>query len=237
MLKKLLPVVLVCVALVMLAVFLDGSVFVVRDVIIEGDSGMEDVEVMRLAHLNMGGKLRKIDVADMQRSLESSGALKCLSIDTQLPSTVIITVERRIPRMVADYGGSIALLDGDCYVISVSREMPEGNYIYVTGISPKDAVPGRRIGTDNLRLEAVCTILDAVDMTGTVEYISEINAADVDGLYLYSRTGIQVMLGDTGDMESKLIWMKYALIDLEGRGNVTGKLDVTGGKQADFSEY
>lgn len=237
MLKKLLPVVLVCVALVMLALFLDSSVFVVRDVVIEGDSGMEDVDVMRLAHLNMGGKLRKIDYADMKRSLESTGELICLDIDTRLPSTVVITVEKRIPRMVADYGGSIALLDSNGYVISVTHEMPDGDYIYVTGLSPKDAVPGRCIGCDNVRLDAVCTILKAIDNTDTETYISEINAADTDNLYLYSRTGIQVMLGDKDDMDSKLIWMKYAIIDLEDRGNVTGKLDVTGGKQADFSEY
>lgn len=237
MLKKLISILLVCTALVLVALFLDNSVFVVKNVRVEGESGMEETDVMRLAHINMGGKMRRIDIGSMRRSVESSGALKCISIEKELPSTLVITVERRVPRMVVDYGGSVALIDAQGYVISVTREMPEGDYLYVTGLSPKDAVPGRMIGTDNLRIDAVCKVIAAIDATGTQEYVSEINASEVDNIYLYSRTGIQVVLGDSTDLDSKLIWMKYALIDLESRGNVAGKLDVTGGKQADFSEY
>ena len=128
-------------------------------------------------------------------------------------------------------------MDANGYVISVSREMPEGEYLYVTGLSAHDAVPGRLIGSDNPRIEAMCAIVRGIDATGVSGYISEINVAETDSLYLYSRTGILVMLGNTKEMENKLIWMKYALIDLEGRGETSGKLDVTGGNQADFSAY
>jgi len=237
MLKKLVPVFLVVAALAMIAVFLDSSVFVIKDVRIEGESGMDDRDVMRLAGLQMEGRMRKLDVSSVKRGIESTGALRFISVEKELPSTVVITVERRIGRMAADYGGSIALLDEDGYVISVTREMPEGDYLYVTGLAPRDAVPGRMIGADSVRIDALCTVLDAIDATGSRMYISEINVADVSSIYLYSRTGIQVELGDSGDMENKLIWMSYAIADLEGRGETSGRLDVTGGNQADFSAY
>ena len=235
MLKKLFMPAVVLVALIMLAVFLDGSVFVIKDVRIEGESGMQDVEVVRLAGLDFGERMRKFDADSVRRNVESTGALICVEVKKEKPSTIVITVERREPRLMTDYGGSIALLDGDCYVISVTREAPEGNNIYVTGLDPRDAVPGRLVGADNARIEVLVKVVEAIDSTGVQEYISEINVENTDGIYLYSRTGIQVMLGDTDELENKLIWMQYALIDLEGRGETSGKLDVTGGNQADYS--
>ena len=196
---------------------------------------MDDVEVTRLAGIDFGGRMRNFDAGSVRRNVESTGALICLDVKKEKPSTIVITVERRVPAMTTDYGGSIALMDKDGYVISVTREMPEGNYLYVTGLAPRDAVPGRLVGADNSRIEALVKVVEAIASTGVQEYISEINVEHTDGIYLYSRTGIQVMLGDTEELDKKLIWMQYALIDLEGRGEVSGKLDVTGGDQADYS--
>ena len=232
--KKLMIFVMALAALVFIALFLDNSVFVLKDVRISGESGMDDTDVVRLAHVEFGGHMRNMDKAEIKRSIELSGALKCIDVATEMPSTLVITVERRQGRFVTDYGGNIALMDGDGYVISTTREIPDGEFLYVTGLSPASAVPGRKIGAHNDRISAMHAVLSAIDKTGCGGYISELNVDNVDSLYFYSRTGIQVMLGDTGNMESKLIWMKYALLDLESRGETSGKLDVTSGTQADY---
>ena len=43
-----------------------------------------------------------------------------------------------------------------------------------------------------------------------------------------------VLLGTEENMEKKLVWMKYALADLESRGQTFGILDVSSGNQADY---
>ena len=235
--RRLIPVIILLALLVFIALFLDNSVFIIRDVHISGDSGMDETDVVRLAGINMGGRMRDMNVESIARNVDKSGVLKCVNIETELPSAIVITVERRQGRAVTDYGGSVVLMDGDGYVISLTREIPEGEYLYMTGLSPRDAAPGRLIGADTLRIDAVKTVINAIDRTGAGEFISELNVENTDSIYLYSRTGIQVMLGDANDMESKLIWMKYALMDLESRGETSGRLDVTSGKQADFREY
>ena len=233
--RRLIPVIMALAALVLIALFLDNSVFIIRDVRIVGDSGMDEIEVVRLAGVDLGGHMRAFDSAAITRNIEKTGMLKCVNVATEMPSTVVIEVERRIGRMMTDYGGSIVYMDGDGYVMSVARELPEGNNLYITGLSPSNAAPGRRISTDSRRIYAMCAVLAAIDKTGSGEYISELNVEKVDSLYLFSRTGIQVMLGDSDDLESKPVWAKYALMDLESRGQVSGKLDVTGGNQADYS--
>lgn len=232
--KRLMIAVMVLLAALLLALFLDNSVFTIKDVRISGESGMDDTDVVRLAQVDFGGRMRGVDIADIKRNIELTGTLKCVSVETERPSTIIITVERRQGRMVTDYGGNIALLDGDGYVISTTREIPEGEHLYVTGLSPSSAAPGRQIGADHDRIDAMCAVLRGIDAAGCGEYVSELNVESTDGIYLYSRTGIQVMLGDHENIESKLIWMKYALMDLESRGETSGKLDVTSGTQADY---
>lgn len=233
--KGIITILMMLAALVLLALFLDNMVFVVKDVEISGSTGMSNDEVIRAAGVDMGGRMRSVDEAQLARNIEKTGILKCDGITKKLPDTLVLEVSMREGRYVSDFGGSIALMDRDCVVISVSRELPEGDNLYVTGLSPRDAVPGRTIGADYDRVEALRAIINAVDACGVSGYISEINVEETDALYLYSRTGIRVALGDSSNMQNKLIWMKYALIDLEARGETSGRLDVTSGTQADYS--
>ena len=235
--RRLIPIVMSLAALVLIALFLDNSVFVVKDVRISGDSGMADTDVVRLAGVDMGGHMRSVDTALITRNVEKTGVLKCVNVETEMPSTIVITVEQRQGRAVTDYGGNIVLTDIDGYVMSITREIPEGEYLYVTGLSAGDASLGRRISADTARINAITAVLNAIEKIDCAEFISELNVDDPDSLYLYSRTGIQVMLGDAERMESKLIWMKYALMDLESRGETSGRLDVTSASQADFRKY
>ena len=179
--------------------------------------------------------MRGFDPGSIARNVEKTGMLKCVNIETELPSTLVITVEERQGRLVTDYGGSIVLMDSEGCVMSITRELPDSECLYITGLSPSDAAPGRRIGANTQRINAMCAVLTAIDRTGCAEYISELNVDKTDSLYMFSRTGIHVMLGDIDDLESKLVWMKYALSDLESRGETSGKLDVTSGSQADYS--
>ena len=57
---------------------------------------------------------------------------------------------------------------------------------------------------------------------------------DVRTLRIVTRTGITVTLGDTQNMENKIVWMAGALSDLESRGEISGNLDVSSGNKADF---
>lgn len=232
--RKLVFLIMALAALVLIALFLDNSVFVIKDVVIAGDSGMDENDVVRLANVELGGRMRGIDTDDIKRNIELTGVLKCVNVETEMPSTLVITVERRQGRLVTDYGGSVTLMDADGYVISTTREIPEGEHLYVTGLSPSSAVPGRQIGSVQERINGMSAVIYAIDRTGCSEYISELNVENMHSMYLYSRTGIQVMLGDAENLESKLIWMKYALMDLESRGETSGKLDVTSGTQADY---
>lgn len=232
--KRILMALIVLIALGMIWLFVEKSVLVVKYVTVNGDSGMTSEDVIRTAGVEFGASMRSVNTEQIARSVERSGLLRCVSVELEYPSTIVIDVERRVGRMAIEYGGSIALLDGEGYVISISREMPDGDFIYVTGHSARDAVVGRQLTADKSRVSAMCAVVNAIYSCGADEYVSEVNVENINAIYFYSRTGIQVSLGDSERLDSKIIWAKYALMDLEANGNTSGHLDVTSGSSADF---
>ena len=49
-----------------------------------------------------------------------------------------------------------------------------------------------------------------------------------------TRSGVVVKLGDMGNMDEKIRWLRSAVSDLETRGETRGTLDVSSGTRADY---
>ena len=224
----------VLLAMGILGVFLDNSVFVLRDVEVTGVPAAQAQDVIRSSGAQLGGKMRKIDAAALKRGVEQSGQIRCLSVQKEMPSRVILNVEIRVGRALTECGGLITQLDADMVVMSSTKQMPEGEFLYITGLSAGEARPGQTLGAESGRLSACRAVIAALDAAGAWDYVSELNVKDTSNLYIYSRTGMTVLLGTEENMEKKLVWMKYALADLESRGQTSGILDVSSGNQADY---
>lgn len=231
--RKIIGALIILAALIAIAVFLDTTVFAVRDFVVVGVEGEAAQNVVRVSGVKMGSRIRKVDCARALHNVEQSGEYRCLGVTTELPDTVRIEVEARVCVAATEINGNLAQLDQDGYVIRVGQEMPE-NALYVTGLSARDAVPGTLLSTDASKLAILADLVDALNVSGAWDYVSEFNAEDQKDLYIYSRTGMIVHLGDGERLESKLVWMKAALADLEASGRTSGHLDVSSGRQADY---
>lgn len=232
--KILCGIVILAVAALAVFLFLDFNVLVVKNVVVETDAQADEQTIIRSSGIRMGGKMRKLDTERLRREIERSGEWKCVSIEKDWPSTVVMTVVKRECAAFTEVNGNIALLDREGNVISVGQSVPEGMFLYVTGLSPRDAIPGMQLGSETVRLQAMTAVYDALAAQNAMEYVSELNVENRNSLYLYSRTGVLVSLGDSENMEAKIVWMKYALADLESRGETAGRLDVSSGTQADY---
>jgi cell division septal protein FtsQ len=215
--------------------FLDRSVFVIRDVEVACDEAVDAQSVIRVSGVELGSRLRALDADKVARKVESTGEFEFISVERNYPSTVRLTVRRRVPAAMAEAGGLIVLMDQDGYVISASPEAPDADAVYVTGLDIGAYDIGRQVSAGEARIAAMGEVIRALGEMDARAYVSELNVADVNGLYIYSRTGIYVALGDEGEMGNKIVLMKYVLADLESRGETSGRLDVSSGDKADFS--
>ncbi len=214
--------------------FLDRSVFVIRNVEVVSDQTVDEQDVIRISGVEMGTRMRALDPDKIARGIESTGAYAFVSAEKKYPSSVRLTVRKRVPAAMAEVGGLVVLMDADGCVISATPEAPDADAVYVTGIDIGAYIVGQLVDADADRIEAMREVIAALEKGDANAYVSELNVSDVNELYIYSRTGIYVALGNDGEMDKKIVLMKYVLQDLESRGETSGRLDVSSGDKADF---
>lgn len=232
--KILLAVAAVIALLTVTGVALLREVFVVRNVLIAGETSATDVELIRGTQIEMSSSIFRVDEAQMRRSLESSGRFALEGVEVEYPNTVILQVRERTRDAMVLNGGKILVMDSDGYVIEVCDTMPENSGVYVTGLDGTSYRIGSRFSAPEDKLTAMKIITEAVREQNAAMYVSELNLDNLMSMWMITRTGIRVELGDSDSMDQKILWLRSVVADLERRGETSGTLDVSGGNKADY---
>ncbi|NLF28244.1 MAG: FtsQ-type POTRA domain-containing protein [Clostridiales bacterium] len=226
---------LVALAGLAITLILVNWVFLVREVGVEGNSSIPSEEIIRWAKLPLGERLNSVDEALVKAQLESNGLVELLELRKRYPSEVVLVVRERVRDAVVAHAGMLLALEGDGTVVEVAGEMPD-DAVYVTGLQITSSPRlGQVVGAPSEQLDAMKRVLAAVSGADASQYVSELNVQDANSIYIYSRTGMRVELGDASNMVRKVLWMAGALKDLESRGETAGRLDVSSGDKADYS--
>ena len=214
---------------------LDNAVFIARDVRVEGNQTIDDESVMRAARLPLGEKMRNVDAEKTREALESGGRVELVSLEKNYPSEIVLTVRERVCEAVVVHAGVALTMERDGTVIEQLSAMPEGDAVYVSGLGITDYRLGQIVSAPADRLAAMVSVLGALYENGASAYVSELNVSDANSIFIYSRTGIRVEMGDAENMRNKVVLMAGVLADLENRGQTSGRLDVSSGDKADYS--
>ena len=236
--KKRNPIVpwIAAVAVLALAVWLllANVVFVVRDVQVVGAGEVPEADVRHLSGIRFGARLKTVDPQRVRLDVESDGRVAFVGLEKRYPSRVVLTVRPRTMDAVILQGGKLLVLDSDAYVVQVTDRLPDARIPYVTGLKATYYTLGRQLDTADGRCGAMKAVVEALKARGATAYVSELNVSNTEDIRVISRTGMTVLLGNSGDMENKVAWMAGALADLEARGERYGQLDVSSGTKADF---
>lgn len=219
---------------VALAVLVGRTVFVVREVQVEGNGDIPAQEIVRLSGIRLGGGMGAVDAGRVADAVENDGRLAFVSLERRLPGKLLLTVRQRTRDALIVQAGKVLVLDSDGYVVEVADRLPGESIPYVTGLKPSGYIQGRQLDTTDGRVACMKAIVEALKAHGATAYAAEINVADVNDLRVITRTGMTVLLGDRENMDNKIIWMAGALSDLEARGETDGRLDVASGSKADY---
>ena len=227
---------LVAIVVMVLALYvLAGNVFIVREIVVEGNQNLSDADVIRMSGLSIGDSIFRVDAQNAMHNLASYGQAKALGVSTQLPDTVVISVEERTPGAYVDCYGVVLVLDDEGVMMERVNALPGDSLVYVTGVKPTRYSVGSAIATDvKGQVEAMSAALTAIRQAGAVSMVSELNVENPDNMYLIARSGMVVVLGNSENLDNKLVLASAAISDLQARGVTQGQINVRSGKYADF---
>ena len=224
----------VVVAAVVLWIVLSNHVFLIRNVKVNGADSVPEADVVRLSGIKLGSRLSALNTAEIRDRVESTGRLAFVDIRKRYPTTVELTVRERSQDAVIMQAGKLLVLDSAGYVVSEAYDMPNLTVPFVQGIRPSAYRLGQQLDDSDGRVSAMGAVLEALKTRGATDYVSEVNVESVKAIKLLTRKNIVVLVGNSDNMQNKIIWMVGAIKDLEARGETSGQLDVSSGNKADF---
>jgi cell division protein FtsQ len=124
-----------------------SSVFGVRSVEVHGNHVLTAEQIRAAADIRHGTPLVRVDTAAITKRVERLAEVASAQVSTSFPSTVVITVEERVPVGYIRRGGHVTLIDhtGAAYrkvAVAPSRlprfVLPSGSHRRATGAAVAD---------------------------------------------------------------------------------------------------
>lgn len=234
--KNKVPTIFMILILLTLLGVLKWNVFTIKSISVSGTLTREDSDIIAQSGLVIGDFIFDVDTKKTKASLEKDPYLLVEGVYCRYPSRVEILVKERWPRAMIVYYEKIIVLDENGKILEVLDTLGDfADIAVVTGMDVDRFSVGEMLTSkDPVQLFAMNEVLTELIAQDALSLISELNLDNVDNLYLVSREGIKVQLGERTNMEDKIRWMRATLPVLREEGYREGELDVTSGKHADF---
>ncbi len=223
------------IVLCLAALLIKSRVFTLKEIVVEGNILYTDAEIAAISGLILGEDTLKIEKERIYGNFSRNSYVELTGLDILYPDRVLLRVEERFARATVSCAGVILVIDEDGVILERLAAMPAGDLITVT-MDVSLGAQGRVIETaDPDQRENMTAILTALEDTNMTSLISEVNVRDGYNLYLVSRTGVQIILGESQDLSEKLVWARRVLEKLTEEGVMSGVMDVSTGKNAIYA--
>jgi cell division protein FtsQ len=220
------------------ALYLRGSLFVVREIEVEGLESVDYAQVVRQSGLELGGSIFKVDREKIRRNMTRLGKVELVEIETRMPDTVVLKVHERKPAAMISYLGVVMLVGEDGCMIQQMDSMGDYDLPVLSGLKISQYQVGRKVAsTMEGQVDSALEVLAELRTQSIENQVSELNVQDLDNIYLITRTGLHVKLGDATMLHDKLVWMRGVTAQLQSEGITTGVLDVSSAKAGVYSPF
>lgn len=225
-------VILLCAA----SLLIKSRVFTLKEIVIEGNERFSDAEIAAISGLVLGEDTLKIEKTRVSGNFSRSNYVELDSVEILYPDRVLLRVRERCPCATVSCAGVILVIDDEGVILERRSTMPEEALLTVS-MDVSLGAQGRVIEAAKAsQREDMTRILEALEAQNMTELISEVNVRDGFNLYLVSRTGVQIILGDSNDLSEKLVWARRVLEKLTEQGVMSGVMDVSTGKNAVYAD-
>ena len=216
-------------------VLLGTDIFDIKKINVLGNKKLRYNQIIKLSGVKYGENIFKIKLNEIAKNMEQNPYIIVDNIYRRLPDEIVIEITEREISYLIPYLGSYIGIDDQGTVLEVVDDMNTINKPIINRLTISNFSLGEKIAITNPQQgQALKEVMSSIEKSEVSEYISEINMEKPDYIVIFSREGIEVIIGDTRNLEYKLGWMKIALEDLRNKGNMKGILDVSINGQAVF---
>lgn len=207
---------------ILVILFILSPVFYIKEIIVTGNEKVPENTIISLAGIPENTNIFKVTNTSLKKKIKENAYIDTVTSKKTLPSTLKIEVTEREAEYMLEYGNSFAYIDKNGYILEISKEQLEGK-IKISGYvtSQEIIIPGNRLCNEDLQsLNVISQILKSAE---NVQIDSLITTVIINkneySLYMESE-GKTVELGDTSNLETKLLYAKEIINRTKGENGV-----------------
>lgn len=212
-----------------LAFVLYAGVFRVRRVAVVGNEHVSWDEVVEAAGLKNGVSYFAIDPEKIAAGIQQNRYLICEKVEASFPNAIAIYLRERKGCANVRVMGVTYLMDEEGMVL----ERDENGSLFdgipvVTGLQAREVRVGRIVSCSNASQKSVYTdLMRELALQGFSGEVSELNLSNPDSLYLITRNGYTVHLGNAEDLRAKIGTVRGVIAKLQEMGKSGGVLEAS----------
>lgn len=189
-------------------IFLQSSVFAIKEVKITGLETLQDSEIRKMAGINLGVNTFKLNLNVVKSRVGIQPMVKAVTVKRSLPDTIVVSIIERKPVALVPLNGEFMALDQDGYFLYKVSDYSKTNLPIITGLRLGTLTPGKQIV--NTGLSTALKFLQRMDIK-LVAQLSELNVADPQMLIMYNLEGAEIRLGAAESVDQKLSLIRETL--------------------------
>lgn len=219
------------------AVILNESVFRIRQVAVVGNAYRTWNEIVSLAKIDGRQSYFSLNEKEIAAGINSDRYLIFEKLEKNFPNGLTIYVRERRPIASIQQNSATYRLAADGMVLErAADEVYWEGIVMVTGLRPKELRVGRAVVAGSAdHMEAFEQVLGELSIQGWAGQISELNLTDPDSLYLVTRDGFTIHLGDRTDLRAKIGTVRGVVDKLRDMGKKDGLIEASLPGEATYS--
>ena len=209
--------ILILVLIAAIICFLMSPLFNIKQIEINGEEKISEQTIADLSGITIEQNIFRFSKISAKENIMKNPYISSVEIDRLLPNHIVITISERTATYLIKLNDSYIYIDNQGYILEISEEKLELPIITSFEIESLNINIGDRLNKDDLKkLEQVIIITGAFKSNDVFDRIISIDVSDTSNFTVIMTDNKTVHLGDTNNLNVKMLFLKKILESEEG---------------------
>lgn len=182
-----------------------------RELVVTGNDVIKTKEITSQFAGLIGKRMEDVKLSEIETKVRKMNYVGEVVVTKELPATIRIRIEERVPVALAWVGNDLRLIDNNGYVLDYeSKPLEDERFPMLSGFKKVRRLPNGTRRLDSAEVAAGIELLKAVRGTEYARMVlSEVNVSNPSKMYaLTSEGNTRFIFGDSGEYERKLKYLE-----------------------------
>lgn len=189
-----------------------SPVFNITEIRVENSNKISENTYISLSEIQIGENIFRISKSKIIEQIKQESYVENVEVKREYPGTVVITVTERTPAyMIEKNGGMYAYIDKNGYNLETTTQALDIPILKGTITDIENLETGARISDEDLsKFNDLIRIMDGIKNNNIQEKLQSVDISDDKNYILeFKNSNKKVILGDTSELSTKMLWIKY----------------------------